>query len=110
MTKVLDTKGEQKMDYWIDEVRIKSDIAYNKIKEFIANCLIKLAYNLCQEHLKKCSVGTKIEMDIVKYIPNDGKWRHIAMTMEYYIKLSKDFDLENKEEKILYIDGTKQII
>jgi len=96
--------------YWIDELRVKSMVTRSKVREVIATFLIKLAFCLHQEHVRKCCIGTKIEMDVEKYMPNDGKWHHIAMTMDYWIRLCKNFEKEQKEETAIFIDGTKQEI
>lgn len=95
--------------YWIDEVRVRSMIAQNNFKERLATFFIKIACFFAREHIKKMCVGKNIEIELESHIPNDEKWHHVAMTVEYWIKLSKDFKQDHKDETILYIDGKREM-
>jgi len=57
------------------------------MKQKILNFLVWLMDKLDPTYLTKCSIGTKTEVNWTHYVPNDGKWHHCALTLDYWLKV-----------------------
>lgn len=71
-----------------------------KMKKKLLNFLIWLISKLDYRHFKRCSIGTKIEIDSVNYISDDNKWHKVNYSIEYFIKVGK----ETKIKEDVFID------
>jgi len=73
------------------------------MKKKILNLLIWLIRKIDCCHLEKCSVGTKLYADFTHYVPDDKKWHHCAITVEYWLKVN-DKSLIKED---IYMDGLR---
>ena len=82
----------------------------DRIKAWWIRRLVKWARGIMtkhdQLHLDRCEIGEQILLNIRKYVPDDGEWHHVAMTIDYWIKIRKR--KVKKEVKKVFVDGKEQ--
>jgi len=92
----------------IDEFRMRSSKPYKKFKMWAVSVLKNWLGKLDNFELKKCSIDKDVSFTISKFIPDDNKWHHIALTIDYQIKLQANDLKEEKIEDAFYLNGTKK--
>jgi len=56
-------------------------------------------------HIKRFEYAWKIALNQMRYVPNDGKWHHLAITLESWVKKNKKFKTTSKKKQGFFIDG-----
>jgi len=88
-------------------MRYKWIIFKQNVKRKIVKILKQWLGYLDELELLKCSIAKDCTFTLSKFIPNDGKFHHMAVTVDYWIKLSetKDGCFDEKYIDAGYIDG-----
>jgi len=89
------------------KARLKWAIFKETVKRKVVRILKKWLGALDELELLKCSIAKDCTFTLSKFIPNDGKWHHMAISVDYWIKLDDNIEL-CKDEKYIdagYLDG-----
>jgi len=100
--------NKQKLETLIyKNITLKWIIFKQKLKRKLVRILKQLLGYLDELELLKCSIAKDCSFTLSKFIPDDGKFHHMAISVDYWIKLSETKD-GNADEKFIdagYIDG-----
>jgi hypothetical protein len=55
--------------------------------------------------IKRFEYSWKLSLNQMRYVPDDGKWHHIAMTLESWVKKPKKGRMVSKKKRDFYVDG-----
>lgn len=92
------------MKFHFDEFRIRIIQKRTAFKRWLCKLLKSWLGKIDEIELKKCIIGETITMEIAKFVPDDGAWHHVAMTIDYYFK-QNDGKKTKKETRGIYVDG-----
>lgn len=77
------------------------------MKNLLVRFLVWSLGKLSVETLVQCTIVKDCSFKISKFIPDDNKWHHMAMTVEYWIKLGADKKQEERFIDAGYVDGVQ---
>lgn len=87
----------------IDEFRIRQEVYITKLNKKLVTFLIWILSKLDSDTLSKCIITDTLEIDMKRYVPQDGEWHRFSYTVDCWIK----FNEVVKHEKV-YLDGIQK--
>jgi len=87
-------------------LRLNLILFKNRVKAKIFDILLNLLKRLDTVKLKSALIGIKMGMNLSTVIPKDGKWHHVAMTADCWVKRSKR-KTKKRKKKTYYLDGVR---